>query len=183
MAIIDYPTIEFNSIDELCKLINEKTAHWDTRWYRGLKSPKHSLIPKLFRDPSVARREGYLAVEFRRRARPHLSGVTSSFDWLCAMQHYAIPTRLLDWSESLSVALYFTVRPIGLDLIAPTIWVLDPFRLHALSNPGSEIIPISIDDEVIANADIAFRDLPDKTGLRASSGKFGFMTRHLQQVA
>jgi hypothetical protein len=37
--------------------------------------------------------------------------------------------------------------------------------LHALSSPGIEIIPISTDDEVIANADIAFGDLPDKIGL------------------
>lgn len=157
----DYPATEFRSIDELCGLIASTTAGWDTRWYRGLKSPEHSLSPKLFRDPEVAGREGYLAVEFRRRARPHLPNVTSPFDWLCAMQHYGIPTRLLDWSESLAVALYFTIRPIGTDLIAPAIWVLNPFRLHALSSPGTETIPISTDVQVTANADIAFGDQSD----------------------
>ena len=29
--------------------------------------------------------------------------------WLCVMQHYRAPTRLLDWSENLLVALYFAV--------------------------------------------------------------------------
>jgi hypothetical protein len=107
----------------------------------------------------MAKREGYISIEFRRRARPHLKELTSPFDWLCAMQHYAVPTRLLDWSESLAVALYFTIRPIGTDLIAPTVWVLDPFRLNDLSHKGREIIPISTSVEVTANADIAFNEL------------------------
>jgi len=34
----------------------------------------------------------------------------SPFDWLCLMQHYSVPTRLLDWSESILAALYFAVK-------------------------------------------------------------------------
>ena len=115
MGTSEYPAIEFSSIDELCRLIWERTENWDTRWYRGLKDPSYKLLPKIFRDPETAKRESYIAVEFRRRARTYLPGLTSPFDWLCAMQHYGVPTRLLDWSESLSVALYFTVRPLGID--------------------------------------------------------------------
>jgi hypothetical protein len=87
----------------------------------------------------------------------------SQFDWMCAMQHYGVPTRLLDWSESLAVALFFSVTPAFLDLVAPTIWVLDPFRLHTLTDPKSRIIPISEDANVLANADIAFSDNLDET--------------------
>jgi hypothetical protein len=76
------------------------------------------------------------------------------------MQHYGFPTRLLDWSESLAVALYFTVRPAGPDLEAPTIWVLDPFELHGFSGmkTSSLTIPIGTDVQIIANSDIAFQD-------------------------
>jgi hypothetical protein len=151
-----YPSYEFRSIDELCELIDRETASWDTRWYRGSKTPQYKLVPKLFRDAKTAAREGYLAIEFRRRARPYLTNLTSPFDWLCGMQHYGIPTRLLDWSESLAVALYFTTRPLGIDLVAPTIWVLDPFRLNALSSGNGNSIPLSTEPHVLANADISF---------------------------
>jgi hypothetical protein len=154
----DYPTIEFSSIDQLCSLISSGTEGWDTKWFRGSKSPTHRLLPKLFRDPALAKRESYIAVEFRRRAHSRLKGVHSQFEWLCAMQHYGVPTRLLDWSESLAVALFFTTMPVDIDLIAPTIWVLDPFKLHALTDQKSEIIPISDTEKVLANADIAFGD-------------------------
>ena len=103
-----FQTIEYKSIDDLCRLIREKTDGWDTRWYRGSKNQKYGLLPKLFRDKKQAEREGYLAVEFRRRAATKLKGISSPFDWLCAMQHFGVPTRLLDWSESLSVALFIS---------------------------------------------------------------------------
>jgi hypothetical protein len=159
----DYPIKEFGSIDELCSLIVSGTKGWDTKWFRGSKSPRHRLLPKLLRDTAVAGREGYISVEFRRRAHSRLKGVHSQFEWLCAMQHYGVPTRLLDWSESLAVALFFTVTPIDVDFVAPTIWVLDPFRLQALTDPNNVVIPISDDQQVLANADIAFGDNREQT--------------------
>jgi hypothetical protein len=160
---LHYPSNEFGSIDQLCSLISSGTKGSDSKWFRGSKSPTHRLLPKLFRDFTLAKREGYIAVEFRRRAHSRLKGVHSQFDWLCAMQHFGVPTRLLDWSESLAVALFFTVSPADLDLVAPTIWVLDPFRLNALTHPKSPVIPISTDENVIANADIAFGDNLEQT--------------------
>jgi FRG domain len=160
-----YPFQEFGSIDELTSLIAKATEGWDTRWYRGTKTPSHTLLPKLFRDKSLQKREGYISVEFRRRARPHLPTIQTPFEWLCAMQHYGFPTRLLDWSESLAVALYFTIRPVDLNMVAPTIWVLNPFELHVFAGgqPGPEIIPIATNVNVISNADIAFSDDSENT--------------------
>jgi len=45
------------------------------------------------------------------------------------MQHYGIPTRLLDWTESFAVALFFAIQYESIGTDNPCIWVLNPFTL------------------------------------------------------
>lgn len=169
--MVDYPQIEFRSIDELCLLIDTATEGWDTKWFRGVMKPSFSLAPKILRDEFQRKREGYISVEFRRRARSRIQQASSPFEWLCAMQHYGIPTRLLDWSESLSVALYFTINPFNKDdPPLPTIWLLNPFALNFLATGYDRIIPIAASKISCANADLAFGD--DEDGQYGEPSKF-----------
>jgi hypothetical protein len=151
-----YPSSEFESLDDLVEQIDKATTGWDTRWYRGVKNPEYGLLPKIFRDKDLQKREEYISIEFRRRARSQLIRLNSSFEWLCALQHYGLPTRLLDWTESLTIALYFSIRPLGLDIVAPTVWVLNPFELYELTKQNGGIIPVGAHEIVAANSDFAF---------------------------
>ena len=86
-------------------------------WFRGQPEPRLPLLPPIFRKREqvivppnlVYYDETNFYEHLRSRCAVHRQQYPSAFDWLCLMQHYSMPTRLLDWSESILPALYFAV--------------------------------------------------------------------------
>ena len=56
-------------------------------------------------------------------------------------QHYGLPTRLLDWTEGLCIALYFALLEEE-----PVVWMLDPIKLCNISteNKSPENCPLTL---------------------------------------
>lgn len=61
--------------------------------------------------------------------------------WLTLMQHYGLPTRLLDWSESPLVALYFALS--SQEDKDAAVWALNPMKLNKKVEYGAYVPPIN----------------------------------------
>jgi hypothetical protein len=110
--------------------------------------------------------ERQLALQFQVGAIGRSSNCPTGDDfgsWLVLMQHYGLPTRLLDWTRSLIVAAYFAVlhEPVDGD---GAIWVLAPERLNLLVPVPVEGICIlngqSSPPQIRSLTEGAFRDVP-----------------------
>ena len=94
-------------------------------WFRGQSKRTYKLQPGLFRHPDIEHSqtphirskelESKLMERFKNQSVPYVGDKFShEEDWglLFFMQHYRIPTRLLDWSYSPLVALYFALSTV-----------------------------------------------------------------------
>jgi hypothetical protein len=141
---------------------NQRRRQKGRLWFRGQPNADHELKlrPGAFR---TCKRNGHeepwfaedaeceMAIRFRNRARllfEHAPDLEDWCGWLSLMQHYRVPTRLLDWTESPLAATWFavyeTLNQTLLDSrgfkVSAALWVLNPSELNRRVI-GSDVIP------------------------------------------
>lgn len=117
-----------------------------TLWYRGQENKDWIVKPSIHRDNINTDAEQILCHSFYHRVSQVLPNKIprSSYDqWVSLMQHYGLPTRLLDWSYSPLVALYFaTINNSAYDNVDGCITVIAPEILNDIQKLGYYIYPI-----------------------------------------
>jgi hypothetical protein len=142
---------DFSQITELVKLICDIRANWADNgyhmcWFRG-SNTTYSLMPGQYR-PSYQKLFGEDSTfyEFQQKARGFLNRNVNSWELFFLMQHYRVPTRLLDWTENAFVALYFALTE-QTEEGDPCVWMLNPllFNERNTPQPGRPYIAVNPD--------------------------------------
>ena len=88
----------------------------ESLWFRGCGQASYKLLPSLYRHrdakslDKVVDLEQKLMIRFKQRSLPYLTrSLANDWETLFFMQHYGIPTRLLDWTENPLIALHFAL--------------------------------------------------------------------------
>ncbi|MBU1618437.1 MAG: FRG domain-containing protein [Gammaproteobacteria bacterium] len=84
-------------------------------FFRGHSDKEYSLKPSIYRNAKWISNEHRIVREILMRCPQDFIGMPSSFEKLVKMQHYDLPTRLLDVTENPLVALYFACQDTSKD--------------------------------------------------------------------
>lgn len=144
LDVVEVQVIEkITCLERYMSLMAAETKLGRRPWFRGAKKSSYDLLPSLYRHPTtkdanaLSELEWTLLSDFRHKGPPFTTALpVKDLDLLFLMQHFGVPIRLLDWTESPFVALFFALensRSKNSDADDASVWILDPVGLNSLA--------------------------------------------------
>jgi len=127
-----YEDREVRSLADLIQFLKADLQPGRVTWFRGQRDASWDLEPNIKRHGG-AEAERALFKRFKQNAFSHVpSRPSSEWEWLFVMQHHGLPTRLLDWTESALIGLYFALdgENPGNPQATAALWAMDPIGLN-----------------------------------------------------
>jgi hypothetical protein len=149
----EFPATAVENLEQLLTQIktDTETAAWKRSgnvrpWFRGQVNAGEPPFPSVFRPVGTQDRydEFRMTTAFRLKAlafRDKTPDTGRLDQWLFLAQHYGLPTRLLDWTESPLLACFFAVAAWlesekseeNYESTDIGIWLMHPIQLNARS--------------------------------------------------
>ena len=107
MVSDDIALQEITSLEKFVSVLEELPSNRNNL-FRGHSNINYGIQPSLFRSPRLYKNEYMMYQELVIRCPESFVSCHTHLDFLVEMQHYGLPTRLLDFSLNPLVALYFS---------------------------------------------------------------------------
>lgn len=138
----------WKAVEHIFGLIKESGIDYpDTLWFRGHTNENFVLLPSIIRSYfrkglacSLPQYQRTLMEKFLAKSSgtPEIAGTgqykqaNGQIEHIADMQHYGVPTNLLDWSEDIGIPLYFSTEQDFSH--AGAIYVLHPYFYNFVRN-------------------------------------------------